>query len=213
MGFSPAGLLIALAVLAPNLLLIWLPPREPLPRVRVPAPLTLLERVGQALCLVVPAITLPGGFAAWWLPPATLALAGYYALWAHYLVTGRVGATLYRSWWILPVPMALLPVLVFLATAAWLMNPWIAIAAGMLAIGHVPASLLIARALALAPEPLSNRPPVAARGAGGRIVATGRPGHAPSVAASKGALEFGSIVQDAGPERWWHGIRRRTSGA
>lgn len=84
---------------------------------------------------------------AWWLLPASLALAGYYALWARYLVTGRVGASLHRSWWILPVPMALLPVLVFLATAAWLMNPWIAIAAGVLAIGHVPASFVIARAL------------------------------------------------------------------
>lgn len=42
--------------------------------------------------------------------------------------------------------MAILPVVVFLASAAWLSNPWIAAAAVILAVGHIPAALLIARA-------------------------------------------------------------------
>lgn len=44
-------------------------------------------------------------------------------------------------------PLGLL-VLVILATAAWLSNPWIAGAAVVLAAGHIPASVLIARTLA-----------------------------------------------------------------
>lgn len=41
--------------------------------------------------------------------------------------------------------MALAPVAAFLGAAAWLQNPWIALAAVILAIGHIPASLLAAR--------------------------------------------------------------------
>ena len=147
MGFSPLGLIVGFAVLAPNLLLVLFPPRTPPPVAHVPLPLAWLERAGQALCLIVPAITQPGEVARWWAIPVFAGLAGYYALWARYLLTGRTGATLYRTWWVVPVPMAILPVVVFLSTAAWLSNPWIALAAAILAAGHIPASAIIARAV------------------------------------------------------------------
>lgn len=147
MGFSPLGLAVGLAVLAPNLLLVWFPPRVGLPAVPVPAALRWLERVGQGLCLVVPAVTAPGGLVMWGVLPALVALAGYYALWARYLRTGRSGATLYRPWWRLPVPMAILPIVVFLSAAVWLGNPWIAVAALFLAAGHLPVSAMVARSL------------------------------------------------------------------
>ena len=146
MGFSPLGLLVGLAVLAPNLLLLRFPPRTAIPAVRVPGVLTAFERAGQALCLVVPAITEPGVIVWWWAAPLLAALAGYWALWARYLATGRAGAALYRPAWRLPVPMAVLPVVVFLCAAAWLSNWWIALAALVLAVGHIPASAMIARA-------------------------------------------------------------------
>lgn len=145
MGFSALGLTVGLAVLAPNLLLLVFPPRTPLPAAQVPAPLAWIERTGQALCLVVPAATLPGELVGWWAVPTFAALAGYYALWARYLLTGRNGVALYLPWWAIPVPMALLPVMVFLCTSAWLSNPWIALAAAVLAVGHIPASAIIAR--------------------------------------------------------------------
>lgn len=146
MGFSTLGLIVSLAVLAPNLLLVLFPPRTPLPPSHVPRPLGWIERAGQVVCMVVPAITAPGELVEWWAIPAFTGLAGYYALWARYLSTGRDGATLYRPWWVVPVPMAILPVVVFLSTAAWLSNPWIALAAVVLAVGHIPASAIIARA-------------------------------------------------------------------
>lgn len=147
MGFSTLGLIVSLAVLAPNLLLVLFPPRTPPPRVHVPRLLGWIERAGQVLCMVLPAITEPGEIARWWAFPAFVGLAGYYALWARYLSTGREGATLYRPWWVVPVPMAILPVVVFLSTAAWLNNPWIALAALVLAVGHIPASAIFARAV------------------------------------------------------------------
>ncbi|WP_194409679.1 hypothetical protein [Microbacterium cremeum] len=147
MGFSPLGLVVALCVLAPTLLLVWFPPQVPVPAAHVPRALGLLERAGQALCVVVPAITLPGRLIGWWAVPAVVALVGYYALWARYLLDGRTATALYRPWWVLPVPMAILPVLVILSTAAWLSNPWIAVAGVILAAGHIPASVIIARAV------------------------------------------------------------------
>ncbi len=69
----------------------------------------------------------------------------YWALWVRYLVSGRRRSSLFASIVGLPVPMALLPVGVFLAGAAWLQNPWIAIAAAVLAAGHIPSSLIAAK--------------------------------------------------------------------
>lgn len=141
------GLAVGLAVLAPNVLLVWFPPTIAVPTARVPRSLRWLERAGQALCLVVPAITRAGEVVGWWAIPALIALAGYYVLWARYLLTGRAGPTLYASWWMVPVPMAICPVVVFLSTAAWLSNPWIAITAVVLAAGHILVSVTIARAV------------------------------------------------------------------
>ncbi|MFT4285948.1 MAG: hypothetical protein QM598_14045 [Protaetiibacter sp.] len=147
MGFSPLGLIVGFAVLAPNLLLLRFPPRDPLPRVAVPRMLSWLERAGQALCLVVPAITEPGPIAWWWVAPVAVALAIYYALWVRYLRSGRPVSALYRALWRAPVPMAILPVAVFLSTSAWLGDVWIAAAALVLGLGHIPVAVLNARAL------------------------------------------------------------------
>lgn len=144
MGFSPWGLLVGLAVLLPNLLLVWFPPRTPIPRVVIPWWMGGFERVGQALCLVVPAITAPGDLAWWWCGPVVAGLTGYYALWVRYVRTGRSASALYGPVWGVPVPMAVLPVLVFVAAAMWLRNPWLAVSAAVLAVGHVPAAMRIA---------------------------------------------------------------------
>ena len=145
-GFSPVGLIVSLAVLAPNFLLL-LPLRDPAPAVRLPPLLDWVERAGQALCLVVPAITAPGVLTWWWAVPVAAGLAGYYALWVRYLRAGRPVAALYRRACGVPVPMAILPVVVFLAASGWLGNPWIAAAAVVLGAGHIPAAMITARTL------------------------------------------------------------------
>lgn len=150
MGFSPIDATVSLAVLLPSVLMLRWAPRGAAPP-PAPRPLIWVERAGQALCLTIPALTAPGRMTGWWAAPAVGGLVLYYALWARYLAGGRAVATLYRPLGGVPVPMAIVPVAVFLATAAWLGNPWIAVAAVALAAGHVPASLDTARALVASP--------------------------------------------------------------
>jgi len=146
-GFSLFGLITAIAVLAPNFLLLAFPPLSERMIPRTPALLIGVERAGQALCLVVPVITAAGTLSWWWLLAVAVAVTGYHLLWVRYLLRGRMMVDLYRPLWNVPVPMAVLPVLVFLFCAAWLNNPWVAGAAVVLAAGHIPSSLLIARHL------------------------------------------------------------------
>ncbi len=159
MGFSPLGLAIGLAVLAPNLLLLRFPPTTPWPAVRVPWSLAGAERAGQAMCLVAPAITATAPFHRWWAVPVAAALGLYYALWFRYLARDRTVAALYRPVVGIPVPMAVLPVVVFLGTAAWLTSAWTAAAALVLAAGHVPASVLVARCVGVPDREVSGAAP------------------------------------------------------
>ncbi len=143
MGFSLAGLVVSLAILAPTLLLRGAPAPPP---PAVPAVLTGLERAGQAGCLVLPALTGdPTGRG--WLVVVLAAVLGYYALWARYLYGGRRLALLYAPLGPIPVPMAVLPVLAFLAAALWLASWPVAVAVAVLAVGHLPTSWLVARGL------------------------------------------------------------------
>ncbi|MCT2225534.1 hypothetical protein [Microbacterium paraoxydans] len=145
MGFSLLGLAVSLAIFLPNLLLIPFPPRPKLESPAVPRVLLVLERAGQALCMTVPAITATGPIVWGWAVPVALAVLAYGALWIRYLRRGRSGSALFDTVLGIPVPMALAPVAAFLGTAAWLQNPWIALAAVVLAVGHIPTSLLAAR--------------------------------------------------------------------
>lgn len=143
-AFSPLGLALAVAVLAPTALLFFFPPRTAMPTGGVPRGLRIVESVGQALCVAVPVLTAPGTVVWWWCAPAGAFLCAYYGLWGRYLARGRAAALLYRPLGPIPVPMAVFPVLTFLSGAAWLSDAWIAAAALILAAGHIPASLVIA---------------------------------------------------------------------
>jgi hypothetical protein len=152
MTFSIAGAIVSLAVLAPNLLLLVAPPRDGIRTVDAGPLFTVLERVGQVACLVTPALTgsaLTGSAVAadWWLAPVAIAVGGYLALWGRYLAVRRFDV-LYRSLGPLPIPMAVLPVVAFLAAGAWLQSWWIVASAVVLAAGHLPNSWATRAALA-----------------------------------------------------------------
>lgn len=150
MSLSLAGFCVSAAILAPNLLLLAFPARgTPTIRMR-PRPLIVgLEMAGQAGCLVAPVLTgvmptsptlaVAGGLLV------GLFIAGYYALWVRFFLRGRPFGQLYSPIGFLPVPMAVLPVLAFGAAAIWLGSWWAGAAALVLACGHIPAALLIAR--------------------------------------------------------------------
>ncbi|TQO19474.1 hypothetical protein FB472_1028 [Rhodoglobus vestalii] len=147
MGFSLLGMLVSVAVLAPNLLLLRFPPRPSVPVVVLPRPLAWLERVSQVSCLVVPSIAVPGALIWEWGVIVAAGLVAYYALWARYLIHHRRGSALYAPFGWLPVPMAVFPFVISLGAGAWVSSPWTCVAAILLAAGHVPCAVIIARAI------------------------------------------------------------------
>jgi len=148
-GFSLIGLAIALAVLAPNLLLPVFPPVGGIPRTKdAGLPFTILERAGQVGCLALLAASGErfDHFSAW-IPPLAICVGAYWALWARYVVRRRFDQ-LYASLGAIPVPMAVFPVLAFGFAALWASSWWLGIAMVVLAIGHLTTSVAVRRSLA-----------------------------------------------------------------
>ena len=132
-------------VLLPNLAAVFFPPRKQLDKSGRPDPkqlqlFTVFERIGQAACFVLPFFyrlacsSVKGGIA---LAVMALALAVYYACWVRYLVLGRDEALFYRPLLGIPLPMAVMPVLYFMAAALLLGSSWLLLAAILLGIGHI----------------------------------------------------------------------------
>lgn len=139
MVFSVAGCGVALLVLAPNLALLVAPPRGGgLPPSGAGTVVVLLERAGQAACLVLlvfSGATVHLGAVDGWLVVAVAAILAYWALWLRYLRTRSVWS-LFAPVARVPIPMALLPVLCFAAAAGWAHSPWLFGASVVLAAGH-----------------------------------------------------------------------------
>jgi hypothetical protein len=145
MGFSFAGFIIAAAVFAPNLLFIFFPPGN------VPEGLkdkgaffTVLERLGQAGCIVLLLIS-RDSFSSlsvnlWFLLMA-FCIVAYYCLWIRYIALGRGFYLLFKPHAMIPVPMAVFPVLAFAFAAVLGRSVWLGIAVILLAIGHIANSL------------------------------------------------------------------------
>jgi hypothetical protein len=147
MTFSLPGLLVSMAILSPSLLLIAFPPRGTPTPPRIPMWLTILERVGQAGCIIAPALTGQTPGSAWWLGGAIAAIAAYYAVWIRYFVSRRAFSALYAPVGPLPVPLAVFPVVGFGLAAGWLGSWWAGLAAAVLAVGHIGSSLRTASAI------------------------------------------------------------------
>lgn len=136
MTFSWAGVIVAIAILAPNLLMAVFPPREGVGSiVSAGLPFTILERAGQVGCLALLCVT-PFGAIDVWFWAMIVFIAAYYALWVRYLVGARRVALLFEPVLRIPIPMALLPVFAFASAAAWGRSPWMGIAVVVLAVGH-----------------------------------------------------------------------------
>lgn len=61
-------------------------------------------------------------FRSVWFSLAAVFLALYYAVWLRYFMGGREIALLSRSFFLVPMPLAVFPVLYFLCAAIWLHN-------------------------------------------------------------------------------------------
>jgi len=147
-GFSWIGLVFSLADGDPSLLLVLFPPRDPPSSALAPVPrsLTVLERIGQASCLVIPPLsTSLQRRIDLWLVLAAACYCIYLGLWGRYVLRGRRRVMLLRSWARIPIPLAVFPVLTFAFAAVWARSPWLAGATVILAAGHLPATWITAK--------------------------------------------------------------------
>jgi hypothetical protein len=149
----PLGGLVTLLILLPNLLVVFFPvaamPHPPVARAGSKSKLTrameIVERVGQVSAFVVPffyPLKVQGRLETAGLAGMILALFFYYLNWARYALHGRTFRLLYQPCLGIPIPLAISPVIYFLA-ASLLFHSWILLAAAaLLGIGHIYVSSL-----------------------------------------------------------------------
>ncbi|WP_307318763.1 hypothetical protein [Microbacterium sp. SORGH_AS_0862] len=141
MSVSVAGTVIAALVLLRLPGALPDPPRRLALRVS-----TVLERLGQVGCLAAAVLAPGSGTRSWpWAVLVALLVSLYIGRWVVLVTCGADKRELFAPWGVIPVPMAVIPVLAFAVTAVWLCAPWLAAASGALALGHIPVSLAVAR--------------------------------------------------------------------
>ena len=139
----PQNLWIVIVLLLPNLLLIFFP------AINVPAEtarpsgwsiVIILERIGQAMVFLLPLfidMKLESSYKKYLFAFMIFAAMAYYICWGRFFFNNRIFSLMYEKLLFIPIPMALLPVLYFLA-AAVLMDSWLyGIGAAVFAVGHL----------------------------------------------------------------------------
>jgi len=145
----PLGGLVTLLILLPNLLVVFFPPTG-LPgaagkKTALTTTMGIIERVGQVSAFVIPffyPIKIQGSLETASLAGMILALIFYYVNWGRYALRGRTFRLLFEPCLGIPIPLAISPVIYFLA-AAGLFHSWVLLAAAVvLGIGHIYVSRL-----------------------------------------------------------------------
>lgn len=143
MGFSLIGLLITAIILLPNLLMIFLPPKEIPSKVKDAGVFFIIfERIGQVACFLLPVILkdyIESADLDIWFIIAAICVAFYYGLWIRYALK-RNFALLFAPLAFIPIPMAVFPVSAFVFISVWIRSIWLGIAAVVLAVGHFASS-------------------------------------------------------------------------
>jgi len=140
MGFSLIGFLIAISILAPNLLMIIFPPLNTPPELKDAGIIfTVLERIGQISCITLLIISknyFENRPVNVWFILSALCIIAYYGLWLRYVIAGK-DFTLLFEFYFVPIPMAVLPILAFGFIAIWGKSVWLGSAVVIFAIGHI----------------------------------------------------------------------------
>ena len=141
MGFSPAGTLIACAIVVPSICFaILFPPRDlPKQRARPHILLQVLNRVGQAACplaLIFSGECFERAGVNFWSLIMILCIALYYATWIRYFSGGRRYRLLLNPMGIVPIPLAVFPIGAFFFAGIWGWCLPLLIAAAVLGVGQ-----------------------------------------------------------------------------
>lgn len=140
------NLLLVALVLTPNLLMLLRPPLN-MPNTASSNPLWILvvitERIGQLGVFTLPLLwqaEFSGNRGRVALALMGLSLLVYYIGWARYVLGGGEYRLLFQPLGFLPLPLALAPVMYFLAVGMLIRSWPMALAAMVLAIGHITES-------------------------------------------------------------------------
>lgn len=151
--FHIISLIIPLVVLLPNVLYWAWPPIEipsSVQAIQVHPGLKVTEGLGRVGVMVVPlfyAIPMNRSVDRLGLAIMILAMLFYLVGWTRYLGKARRYRWLFAPLWGIPVPMAVMPVIYFLAASLLLDSIPMLTSAVILGIGHIPASLQIYQSL------------------------------------------------------------------
>jgi hypothetical protein len=140
---------VLLPIVVPNL--IWaLLPRQPTNEPLVPSIdprlklLVVLEGAGRVAVFALPFFlecSVQTGFDRVLVGLGALALLVYYVGWARFFIRGRQPVLLFAPLGVLPVPLAVSPVVYFLAFAGLARSPLMAVATAVFGLAHVSLSL------------------------------------------------------------------------
>ena len=126
LSFSLTGLVVfALPMLINVAYVLWPPVGDVQPPTGITRWVEIVEKVSRiaylfAVVFLVSNRVLPGKRAYLWLAVVFLAL--YYVVWLRYFLTGRNPARLGQTFLLVPMPLAVFPVLYYLCAALWLGN-------------------------------------------------------------------------------------------
>jgi hypothetical protein len=137
------NLLIPLLILLPNLLFVLLPPLGMPLMEKEEAIWLYFERIGQAGVFLVPlfhmahldTVTKQAAFAL-----MIMTLTVYYFCWWRFFRKKRQYTWLFQSLGIIPIPMAVMPLIYFLASAIIMDSLSMFLAVVCLGLGHLPIS-------------------------------------------------------------------------
>jgi hypothetical protein len=147
------GWLVSVLILLPNLLWLLFPPRgapveERAQRSRLTLWMEALEWAGRLGTLAIPFFYRGEVFTGWQagaLVVMALSLLLYYAGWVRYFLRGREYRLLFEPFLGVPLPLAVAPMVYFLAAAVVLASWPLAVATVVFAVGHLYTSRRSAR--------------------------------------------------------------------
>ncbi len=138
MALYYSNLLIPFLVLLPNVVYIWLKPRDRAQAIQVNVVFNIFEKIGQAGLVILP-LFFPVHINLVLVIPATVALIAYYLVWLRYF-RKRTLEALYGPVYRIPTPLALLPVIFFFFVALLFNETLIYVAWLVFAVGHIGVS-------------------------------------------------------------------------
>ena len=144
MNFYPQNFWIPLLVMLPNIIFALFPPSDTPVEPKRPSYWKIViffERIGQVGIVVLPffwKLRIDRIINSYPLIIMTLCTILYYYCWVRYLKNGRKFHMLYEKFFIVLIPLAILPVIYYFA-ASIALNSWVlAFFTIILGIGHIP---------------------------------------------------------------------------